>query len=83
MYELCEPQPVWRVMQKQTKTWLHGVIAAFIGGLAGAIDSGIALMIVVPKDFNLGPDLKKTLLTRRPYRHQGCLCVFEAITIAN
>lgn len=49
-------------MTSSTRQWVHGLFAALIGGTAGAIDSGIALMILVPEKFNLGPDLKKTLI---------------------
>lgn len=31
--------------------------------MAGAVDSSLALMILVPQQFNLGPELKRTLLT--------------------
>ena len=50
-------------MNKDTKTWLHGLIAALIGGFASAMDSGLALMIIAPDKFNLGPALWKTLGT--------------------
>lgn len=43
--------------------WLYGLGAAFIGGAAGAIDSGIALIIISPETFNLSAGLHKTLLT--------------------
>lgn len=46
-----------------TSRWKHGLAAAFIGGLAGAIDSGIALLIVSPQDFDLNKKLGHTLLT--------------------
>jgi gas vesicle protein len=43
--------------------WVHGLIAAFLGGLAGAVDGGLTVMLIAPETFNLGPGLRKTLLT--------------------
>ena len=43
--------------------WLYGLGSAFIGGCAGAIDSGIALIIIAPETFNLSTGLRKTLIT--------------------
>lgn len=43
--------------------WFHGLAAAFIGGASGSISSGMALMVMVPEKFNLGPDLALTLKT--------------------
>jgi hypothetical protein len=45
------------------KRWFHGLVAAFIGGLAGAGSSSIALMVLVPEKFNLGPQLALTFKT--------------------
>ncbi len=45
------------------KHWAYGLLAAVIGGFAGAVDSGIALIIMAPETFNIGPGLHKTLLT--------------------
>lgn len=42
--------------------WKHGLIAAFVGGMAGALDSGIALLIVAPNEFDLSKKLGHTLL---------------------
>lgn len=50
-------------MSDTTKQWVHGLLAAFIGGVASALDSGIALMIIAPAQFNLSSGLWKTLLT--------------------
>lgn len=50
-------------MTSNTKRWVHGLLAAFVGGLASAMDSGLALMVLVPEKFNLGPGLGRTLLT--------------------
>ncbi len=44
------------------RMWFHGLIAAFIGAAAGSVDSGITLMITDPDRFNLGPQLKHSLL---------------------
>lgn len=43
--------------------WFHGLVAAFVGGCAGAFDSGIALILIAPETFNLNKDLTKTLMT--------------------
>jgi hypothetical protein len=43
--------------------WVHGIVAAFIGGVAGALDSGLALLLIAPETFNLNTGLRKTLLT--------------------
>lgn len=43
--------------------WLYGLLAAGIGGFAGAVDSSLALMVIAPEKFNLGPNLKTTLWT--------------------
>lgn len=45
------------------KMWFHGLVAAFIGGAAGALSSAIGLMIMKPEVFNLGPQLPDTLKT--------------------
>lgn len=43
--------------------WRHGVLAAFGGGMAGAIESGLALMVLDPEKFNLNAGLCRTILT--------------------
>lgn len=50
-------------MNKGTQTWLHGLIAGFVGGFASAVDSGLALMVIAPDHFNVGKDLVRTLGT--------------------
>jgi hypothetical protein len=45
------------------RMWVHGLTAAFVGGFAGAVDSGIALILIAPETFNLSSGLRKTLLT--------------------
>lgn len=50
-------------MNQNTGRWLHGLIAALVIGLASAIDSGLALIIVDPQSFNLTDKLAKTLIT--------------------
>jgi len=37
--------------------WIHGIIAAFIGGGAGAVSAGFASAMVAPGQFNLGGGL--------------------------
>lgn len=44
------------------KVWLHGLISAFIGGFAGALESGFALVLIAPETFNLNKGLGKTLV---------------------
>lgn len=43
--------------------WFHGLAAAFIGGLSGAGEAGLTLLLIAPQTFNLGPDVRKTLFT--------------------
>lgn len=50
-------------MRTTVQKWVHGLVSGFVGGMAGALDSGLALLVIAPQDFNLGPALKKTLLT--------------------
>lgn len=50
-------------MRTKVRRWLYGLASGFVGGMAGALDGGLALLIIAPQDFNLGPQLKKTLLT--------------------
>ena len=51
------------MMKPAVKKWWHGLIGGFVGGMAGALDSGLALMLLVPKEFNLGPQLAQTIKT--------------------
>lgn len=44
-------------MNNKTRSWLHGVIASFIGGGASAIVSGLTSVGFAPDKFNLS-DLK-------------------------
>lgn len=39
------------------KNWLHGLVAAFIGGGASAVSAGFSATLVDPKDFNLSSGL--------------------------
>lgn len=50
-------------MNAYTSKWIHGLSAAFVGGVASAVDSGLALIIIAPDQFNLNKGLAKTLLT--------------------
>ena len=45
------------------RLWWHGLIAAVVGGAAGAVDSALALMLINPDQFDLGPNLATTLQT--------------------
>jgi hypothetical protein len=46
-----------------SQRWFHGLAAAFIGGVASAVDSGLALIIMAPDQFNINAQLKRTLIT--------------------
>lgn len=35
------------------ESWLHGLLAAFIGGGAGAVTAGFSANLIDPKNFNL------------------------------
>lgn len=43
--------------------WFRGLVASFVGGAAGALDSGLALIVVAPDKFNLHDGLARTLIT--------------------
>ena len=43
--------------------WLHGLVAAFIGGAATMLSSSLALMVMNPEQFNMGAQLGHTLKT--------------------
>lgn len=49
-------------MEKVRALWLHGLVAAFVGGFATSMDSGLVLLLVAPTEFNLGTKLWHTLL---------------------
>lgn len=51
------------MLDPQTQQWKHGLIAAFVGGVATAVDSGLALILLAPNEFNLNSKLWHTLLT--------------------
>lgn len=50
-------------MTLNQRRWWYGLIAGFFGGVWTSIDSGLAVMIIAPKEFNLDTGLSKTLLT--------------------
>ncbi len=50
-------------MRPKARIWLYGLLSGFVGGFAGALDSCLALMVLVPSQFNLGPELIQTLKT--------------------
>jgi hypothetical protein len=72
-------------MTAGAKKWAHGLIGGFVGGAAGALDSSLALMVIVPKEFNLGPGLKQTLQTAAVLGFvnggEVRFCVSEAIAL--
>jgi hypothetical protein len=46
-------------IQKQTRLWLHGLVAAIIGGGAGAVTATFTASLFAPNEFNLGGQLVK------------------------
>jgi hypothetical protein len=42
------------VYMGSARIWIHGLVAAFVGGAASAISSGLASMVSDPAHFNLG-----------------------------
>lgn len=50
-------------MKATARKWFYGLAAAFVGGLTSAIDSSLALMVLVPEKFNLSEGLHRMLLT--------------------
>lgn len=43
------------------KHWLHGLLAAFIGGGSGAVTAGFSATLIDPEHFNLAHGLGHTL----------------------
>jgi hypothetical protein len=50
-------------MSATSQKWLHGLISAFIGGLATSVSSGLTLLGVDPQTYNLSDKLGHTILT--------------------
>lgn len=48
-------------MSLATRRWAYGLGVAFVGGCAVSIEAGLALIVVDPHDFNLGPGLQHML----------------------
>lgn len=48
-------------MTKDTKVWIYGMMAAFIGGFAGATEAALILPGFAPDRFNFGPDFKRMM----------------------
>jgi hypothetical protein len=44
-------------MTENTKTWVYGLSAAFVGGGAAAASACISTLVVAPNEVNLGPQL--------------------------
>ncbi len=49
-------------MTRNQHKWFYGLASGFLGGLWSSIDSGLAVMIMAPREFNLDEKLGKTLL---------------------
>lgn len=49
-------------MTRKQRTWWYGLVAAFLGGVWTSVDSGLAVMLMAPTEFNLDAKLGKTLL---------------------
>lgn len=43
------------------ETWAYGLASVFISTAAGSIESGLALIVFDPEDFNLSTKLRKTI----------------------
>lgn len=64
-------------MSKKTRSkWVNGLLGALIGGFAGALDSGFALVLIAPDKFNMDAGLAK-LLTG-----MGVFAVLSGIKVA-
>jgi hypothetical protein len=50
-----------RLALRSTEQWIYGIGTAMISGAATAMDSGLGLVVMDPKDFNLGAQLEMTL----------------------
>lgn len=50
-------------MNSGTSKWLHGLLAALIGGAAGAAQTSLGVLVIAPEKFTVGPILWKTLIT--------------------
>ncbi|HEV2350838.1 MAG TPA: hypothetical protein VG028_13435 [Terriglobia bacterium] len=50
-------------MKPQTRLWLHGLFAAFIGGASTTLSSGLVLVVADPAKFNFDEGLLRLLLS--------------------
>lgn len=48
-------------MTLNTRNWLHGLVAALIGGGASAVTAGVTVSAIKPDSFNLSAQLVPTL----------------------
>lgn len=48
-------------MSTSVRLWLHGLVAAVIGGGAGAVTAGVSASVIDPSHFNFGGELSHTL----------------------
>lgn len=49
-------------MTRNQRKWWYGLVAGFFGGVWTSVDSGLAIMVMAPREFNLDEKLWKTLL---------------------
>lgn len=49
-------------MTRSQKKWVYGLVSGFLGGFWSSVDSGLAVMVIGPKEFNLDDKLGKTLI---------------------
>lgn len=63
-------------MTQATRTWLHGLIAGFIGGGSSAVVSGVTVTAISPQNFNFSGQLVPTL------ELMGILFVFNGLLSA-
>lgn len=63
-------------MNKGTEKWVMGLLAALIGGAAGAAQTSLGVLVIAPEKFAIGPVLWKTLITI------GVLAVLSGLQMA-
>jgi len=63
-------------MTRNQRKWWYGLGAGFLGGLWGSIDSGLAVMVMAPKEFNLDDKLWHT------FTAMGVLGLLDGVKVA-
>lgn len=72
------------------ENWIRGLLAAFIGGGAGAVTGGVSASLIDPKDFSLGSQkffalvvtifVANGMITMMAYLHQNPVPPIKTIT---